>query len=372
MCRVNRLLLRAAEQIGAHLQQLPHRQREIELPERDWDHCQILLRQIHRAEGRGWTGAAAVLQDRLEQAIAHCAERLQELSRQSSLSKRRTRPLSVSELFRDLAALADEFDGVSIDRRQHVLSVTTGPVQLEEVELGPFEIRLHWDRIGERRPYAVIALEPNPCREADDVTHPHVKGEQLCEGEGQMAIDQALRSGRFLDFFQIVNRILATYNEGSAYTPLSEWTGVRCSDCGDVVPSEDSSVCDRCQDVLCPNCLIACGQCDNRCCHPCLDYCRSCDTQLCASCQQSCDGCRRICCRDCLSESGLCPECQDESNEEPPDPEPLDAQDVPESASPPAENTAVALSSAGAATPAETQASVAVQPHRLGQASLSP
>jgi hypothetical protein len=39
---------------------------------------------------------------------------------------------------------------------------------LDEIDLGPFEIRLHWDRIGDRRPYEVVALEPNPSGESRD------------------------------------------------------------------------------------------------------------------------------------------------------------------------------------------------------------
>ena len=46
---------------------------------------------------------------------------------------------------------------------------------------------------------------------------------------------RALRAGRLLDFFQIVSRILETYNSGSAYVSLSHWNGSPCADRKSVV-----------------------------------------------------------------------------------------------------------------------------------------
>ena len=37
--------------------------------------------------------------------------------------------------------------------------MTTDRIVLEDIDLGPFVIRLHWKRIGEHRCYNVIALE---------------------------------------------------------------------------------------------------------------------------------------------------------------------------------------------------------------------
>src|ERR1700732_4445519 len=135
----------------------------------------------------------------------------------------------------------------------------------KEIDLGPFEIRLYWDRIGDRRTYEVIALEPNPAGESRETVHPHVRGEQLCEGDGRASIDRALRAGRLLDFFQIVSRILATYNSGSACPTLSDCKGCPCADCGDVVCEDDAYGCDRCSDSLCRECLSSCVRCDSLC-----------------------------------------------------------------------------------------------------------
>jgi hypothetical protein len=309
-------LLRAAVRISSHLQRLRAVPITFDLPDGDWVQCQSLIRQIDLCTNRNWTHAAAVLEDRLERSLQRCSDRIREISRQVSGSGRLMPPQTVREIFKDLIALSDEFEGVRVDGANQTLSITTEPIVLEEIDLGPFEIRLHWDRIGERRPYEVVALEPNPAGESSETTHPHVKGEQLCEGDGRVSIDRALRSGRLLDFFQIVSRILDTYNSGSAYVSLSHWNGSPCADCGDVVCDNDQYTCDRCGDRLCRECLSSCTRCDGICCHTCTNYCRSCEESICSGCQHDCGQCQRPVCNSCLSETGLCQECQEERDAE--------------------------------------------------------
>jgi hypothetical protein len=309
-------LLRAAERISSRLQHLNAAPASVELPQADWTDCQSLLRQIDLCRSRNWKHAAALLQDRLERALSRCSERLQEISRRFVASEPRSPLQSAREIFLDLVALADEFEGVTIDASNQTLSVTTEAIILEEVNLGPFEIRLHWDRIGDRRPYDMVALEPNPARESDETTHPHVRGGQLCEGDGHASIDRALRAARLFDFFQLVSRILDTYNSGSAYVSLSGWDGSPCADCGDLLRENDEYVCDRCSDVLCRECLSSCERCDAICCHSCTNYCHGCQEQICSGCQRDCNRCRQPLCRNCVSETGLCHECQEEHDAE--------------------------------------------------------
>jgi hypothetical protein len=311
-----RILLRAAERIASHLHRLKAAPLPVDLPDGDWNQCQSLMRQIDLCTTRNWSHAAALLSDRLQRAIDRCRDRLQEIMRQVSGSGRLLPPQTTGDVFGDLVALSDEFEGVTVDASNQTLSVTTEPIVLEAIDLGPFEIRLHWDRIGDRRPYEVVALEPNPAGESADTTHPHVRGEQLCEGDGRAPIDRALRAGRLMDFFHIVSRILDTYNSGSAYVSLSNWNGSPCADCGDVVCEDDVYVCDRCGDRLCRDCLSSCVRCDATCCHCCTTYCRSCEESICSDCQRDCGECHRPVCNSCLSETGLCQECQEEQDAE--------------------------------------------------------
>jgi hypothetical protein len=154
-------LLRAAERIFSHLQRLRAAPVLVELPETHWTECQSLIHKIHHSRIHSWNHAAALLEDRLERALSRCLERLQETSRHVSSSGRQSPPQTAREIFRDLVALSDEFESVTIDVPNQTLSVMTEPIVLEEIGLGRFEIGLHWDRIGECRPYEVVALEPN-------------------------------------------------------------------------------------------------------------------------------------------------------------------------------------------------------------------
>jgi hypothetical protein len=172
-----KILLRAAEQISSTLHRLKVAPLPVDLPDGDWTQCRSLMRQVDLRTSREWHHAAAVLKDCLERTLERCSDRLQEIRRQMSGSSRPLPPQTTREIFGDLVALSDEFEGVAIDRSNQTLSVTTEPMVLEEIDLGPFEIRLHWDRIGDRRPYKVVAREPNPAGESSETTHPHVWSE---------------------------------------------------------------------------------------------------------------------------------------------------------------------------------------------------
>jgi hypothetical protein len=356
-------LLRVAERIASHLQRLGAAHFSFELPNESWDQCQCLIRQIDLCVSRGWLHAAGLLKDRLERAIERCSDRLRNIGRQAAGYGRLAPLQSLGEIFQDLTVLADEFEGVTLDGSSQTVSITTQPIVLEEIALGSFEIRLHWDRIGERRPYEVVALSPNPAGESSDTTHPHVKGNQLCEGDGQAAIAQALRTGRLLDFFQLVSRILDTYNSSSAYVSLSEWNGSPCADCGAVLGDEDQYSCDRCGDLQCRDCLSSCVRCDALCCHSCTNYCHSCEESVCSRCERTCSRCERTFCTSCLSEIGLCEECQENH-----DAESLEDEDF----SPTVETQTPAASAAREQDSFATPPADAVQSDRLGQTAVRP
>ena len=93
------------------------------------------------------------------------------------------------------------FEEVSVDLKDKTITVQTACIELDYVDFGPFNIVLHWERIGQGRAFDVIAKEPNRSQVNDRVTHPHVREDELCEGEGTTAIHAALASGRLLDFF---------------------------------------------------------------------------------------------------------------------------------------------------------------------------
>ena len=146
-------------------------------------------------------------------------------------ARRNVRLASASDIYRDILALHDEFEEVEIDLDEHELSVTTDRIVLEDMNLGRFRdsawTGMAWAL---RQPTASWPSIPIPAAKSEDVTHPHVQDELLCEGEGRSAIRAALAECRLHDFFMLVSQLLHTYGRGSAYVELDNWDGVPCDE----------------------------------------------------------------------------------------------------------------------------------------------
>lgn len=221
----------------------------------------------------------------------------------------------LSSLVEELHQLQQEFGSVEFDNPENRISAVTNRIDLEETYLGPFEIRLHIDKLRnlyKDSPYYCIALDPHPAATSDDVTHPHVTNEKLCEGEGSAAIRAALEEGRLCDFFTMVRSILNTYNPDSAYISLNDWEGEPCYECGYVMNSENSYYCHFCDRIFCEECSTCCGSCDEIVCLGCAAKCEICEEQVCPRCTRTrCIECNSVCCESCIDD-GLCPNCKEE------------------------------------------------------------
>ncbi len=138
---------------------------------------------------------------------------------------------TLSEILAELKAVEAQFGDLELEDEDYVLSVTTEPIILEDVYLGPFRIALYLGRLHElsqRTVYYIEALEPHPAATDDSITHPHVNNDVLCEGDGLVAIRAALAEGRLFDFFEMVCSVLNTYNPDSPYVALSDWVRFVC------------------------------------------------------------------------------------------------------------------------------------------------
>jgi hypothetical protein len=221
---------------------------------------------------------------------------------------------TMRSLYDDLKATAGEFDELRIELRDKRLSAVTESIELEGIDLGRFKIELDWRKLEDHTPYRLIALDPNGAATNDSTTHPHVQDNALCEGEGRMAIRAALKQGRLLDFFVLVRQVLETYNPGSAYVRLADWTGAQCSDCATVATPDYSYSCDRCSSDLCSDCTRCCQACNQTNCSECNGICRGCDSDFCLNCLTICTGCSEHFCSECLS-GALCSNCQPDTEE---------------------------------------------------------
>ena len=298
--------------------------------------------------------------------IPHCMSHLQ------SILERRLRDVpQPSSIFEELKAAQAEFGDIAYDGEEDVLSVTTEPITLEDVYLGPFRIALYLDKLQEmyqKFPYYIVAVEPNPAAKDESVTHPHVSNEILCEGEGSGAIRAALEEGRLCDFFSMVRSILETYNADSPYVALSDWDGTSCADCGYVMDSEEVYHCSRCNDAVCDNCSRVCTDCGEIVCGDCASTCEACDKTLCPNCAKAkCSECESICCESCIND-GLCPNCKEEMENE--EDEEQQNEDAPKTTTEPQRTAMAGRLAPDGVSPGPNDASV--QPDRLGQAPVLP
>jgi hypothetical protein len=318
MKRTNPETVEAAMLLHEQLLGIPPRSEAVYLPVYGWDCIQKLQRQIQMARVRGWHAAMKRLHDDLAEALSNFRRQLdvplQQLQTTSRVPRRKA---TVTDLYRDLLALKQEFEDYRIDLDERELSITTDIIELEETYLGPFQIRLEWGRLRETHAeYRVIALDPHPARKNTGVTHPHVQDECLCEGEGRAAIAAALAEGRLFDFFLLVSQVLHTYGRGSAFVELDNWHGEPCSDCGDCVDPDDRYYCQSCDSVLCASCAYSCEGCHETYCSECINSCSVCESKTCNSCLTDCKDCSRSVCDGCRETSGLCSCCHEKQEKE--------------------------------------------------------
>lgn len=282
------------------------------LPANSWSDAEVSLRRWKAAQNHNWPLAA----ERERVALVADLESIERQLRQMTADLQTERMPSVPSLrllHEELAATETEFSELVWIEGE--IGVTTDSISLDDVELGPFQIRLQLDRMVTDSPFRVRALEPNPAASCRETTHPHVSGERLCAGEGRGAIAAALAEGRLFDFFTIVDRILHTYAVGSAFVELDQWDGVSCLDCDSTMDADDVCTCTQCDGRLCGDCLRCCSGCSDGYCSGCIDRCYRCEEPTCDGCLAPCKECRRNVCESCRDD-GLCETCREELEEE--------------------------------------------------------
>ncbi len=260
----------------------------------------------------GWFSAAERCCSRTSRLLNDISYSISQIQQLAEGPQKKTPKLSL--LVEELDQVQEEFGNLDFEKAENTVSVITEPITLEDVYLGPFRIRLELSKLSELykdRPYRVIALNPNPAATDEKVTHPHVSGEKLCEGDGCVAIRTAFEQGRLSDFFTMVRSILNTYNPDSPYVALYDWNGEPCYDCGYVMSREDTYYCYYCEHDFCSQCSTYCRQCEETVCLSCSEECPHCEELACQNCISRCAECEELCCKSCLEEN-LCPNCKEE------------------------------------------------------------
>jgi hypothetical protein len=220
------------------------------------------------------------------------------------------------QIAEDLVALSDEFEEVELDMRARTITARTQPIELKGLYLGPFSIVLSWSLIGTGCPYEVVAVDPQPASRNDEVVHPHVQSNMLCEGDARLPIQRALQQGRLFDYFVVVRQVLETYNSGSAYVDIDKWNGGCCADCDWSFPADEGYSCEHCTSVVCGECVSTCSCCDVFMCGECTGRCEKCEQPFCFACLELCSDCRSDCCKECLTDE-KCFTCRQVDEERP-------------------------------------------------------
>lgn len=282
--------------------------------------CSDVIKDSHlfnAAIEKCWCESAEKIKTRVSRNVSDFSPHLQRFK--ECISGGKPKLPNLSDIFAELSQIEQELGEYKFDLKEKTISVITEPVTLEEIDLGPFEIRLFIDQISgiyNTAPYKVIALKPNPAGSDCNVTHPHVRYERLCEGDGYVPIRRALEQGRFYDFFTLIVNILQTYNPQSPYICLEDWEGRSCYDCGCAVTSDDCYYCEYCDREYCSNCSSYCQKCDTTVCLGCAYQCPSCEVPVCQNCTAKCKECEEVYCKDCLTEEGLCHDCEEQRKED--------------------------------------------------------
>ena len=260
----------------------------------------------------GWFSAAGRCCSRTSKLLNDVSYSISQIQQVAKDPQKKTPTLSL--LVEELNQVQEEFGDLDFDKAENTVSVVTESIALEDVYLGPFRIQLELDKLSELyadRPYHVVALNPNPVATDEEVTHQHISGEKLCEGDGCVAIRTALEQGRLSDFFTMVRNILNTYNPDSPYIALYDWDGDPCYDCGYVTSRDNTYYCSYCDHSYCEQCSTCCRCCDETCCLGCSEQCPHCEDHACMNCMNECAECDSRCCSSCLDED-LCPNCTKE------------------------------------------------------------
>ncbi|HBG27915.1 MAG: hypothetical protein A2Y10_16470 [Planctomycetes bacterium GWF2_41_51] len=265
---------------------------------------------------KNWLIGAESIRSRIERNLNDFSQHLQRFKELINSDEAVTPNLI--DIFKELLQIEQEFGKLNINFKEKTISVMTEDIVLDDTSLGPFEIRLFINQLAklyEDSPYRVIAIESNPAGNNSEVTHPHVSGERLCEGDGHVAIRAALEQGRFNDFFMLIISILRTYNPDSAYISLEDWEGRGCYDCGDTISQDECYYCEKCDREFCPQCSTYCRVCETTVCLGCSSECQECHEPVCVDCMNTCVDCEEKYCKNCLNEEGLCKNCELERKE---------------------------------------------------------
>jgi len=241
--------------------------------------------------------------------------------------------IPIDDIKKEIEVMLKKWPSLEYNEDERFLYIETKNISLSyhdtSKELGRFKtgISLYYDTEsydGERLGFKAVSIDGgNPAHGNESVTHPHVKNDYICMGNGLETSIEAFYQGRIEDCFDIILAVLNTYSEGRAHIELDNWEGSTCDVCGNSVDG-DEYLCQKCDRTICLDCTESCHCCDDIVCQSCSENsahcsmcgeytCNSClvesgcDHDICADCERIC-GCGKSSCTKCCNE---CLECSE-------------------------------------------------------------
>ena len=167
-------MVKIAQAIQEQLQSLQaHRIREVHrltyVVCTNLEQLQTGRKYLEHCASRGWHGAATRLTSKLECKLRDIPYSVEQAIQMIASVK--TKPASFRQIVEELTQLQDEFGSVEYNLQERTFSVFTDPIELEDIYLGDFEIRLDVEKLAQLRDssaFQVIAQEPHPAASNDD------------------------------------------------------------------------------------------------------------------------------------------------------------------------------------------------------------
>ena len=156
-----------------------------------------------------------------------------------------------------------------INRLGNTLFIETERIVISDVDLGPFEIHVSPRDVSGYFTAKAFALDPNPAIGMPSITHPNVRHDNICLGEGERAYKKAIVQGRLCDALMIAASVVREYGWQNPHCSIEKWHGIDCQFCGQRNLPNDTSQCSRCDRQGCAECTHT----DNaRMCLPCNEH----------------------------------------------------------------------------------------------------
>lgn len=270
-----------------------------------WESLRLALHRWQLAEKHG----LKLCLPELQRDLLHTLRKLEEqiATMRSCYDVALHEELPYRHWFEEVEQLYAEFNTVTFQPEEGKLRVETPVITLVGICLGPFAIDFRKKGYGiSLHHFEIEALQPEPASTDSELTHPHVKGGELCAGDAKAPMRAALESGRLVDTFLLIQSVLQTYNPRSAYGKLDQWYGIACSDCARTIDPEDSISCQACEQQLCDQCYCPCSSCSTTYCPACMNGCSSCKSSYCEACLEPSERNGKPLCFNCRTSCGQC------------------------------------------------------------------